>query len=595
MKQEPAALTDARRPPPAPDTGPEFSLGEDSPMPVTGIWERGSLMNAIIESALDSFLAIDHEGKILEFNSAAELMFGLARWEAIGQQMAELIIPPRYREAHRRGMARYLRSQESPILGKRIELTAMRADGTEFPVELVVTPINLHEQPQFVGYMRDISERKKATEQLIQLTQYDVLTGLANRSYFREQLSLAMARTKRSGQLLALLFLDLDHFKEVNDTLGHRIGDLVLQAAARLLKESLREVDTIARLGGDEFTIILENITDLEQVVTAAEKIKKAFSEPLVVEGREISLAASIGITIYPGGANNVDALLQNADLAMYRAKAEGRDAYKFFAPEMSVQTTERFDMEILLRHGLEREEFFLHYQPRVAVASGRVVGVEAVIGWQSRELGLDEKGHFLARAEESGLIVPIGDWALRTACAQNKAWQDQGIPPVVMSLNVAPRQFLQKDWVQKVAAALERSGLDPSFVEFAVTEAVVMQHGGKAAQTLTQLRELGIRLAVAEFGTGSSSLGFLKRYPVQTLKIDRSFMQDLTTDAHAPSVVGATIAMAKNLKLRVVAEGVETREQLASLVTLGCDEYQGKYFSGPVPPPDLPRLLKSS
>ncbi len=520
-------------------------------------------------------------------------MFGLARWEAIGQPMAELIIPPRYREAHRRGMARYLRTQESPILGKRIELTAMRADGTEFPVELVVTPLNLHERPQFVGYMRDISERKKATEQLVQLTQYDVLTGLANRGYFREQLSLAMARTKRSGQLLALLFLDLDRFKEVNDTLGHRIGDLVLQAAARLLKESLREVDTIARLGGDEFTIILENITDLEQVVTAAEKIKRAFSEPLVVEGREISLAASIGITTYPGSANNVDSLLQNADLAMYRAKAEGRDAYKFFAPEMSIQTAERFDMELLLRHGLEREEFFLHYQPRIAVASGRVVGVEAVIGWESRELGLVENKHFLARAEESGLSVPLGAWALRSACAQNKAWQEQGIAPVVTSLNVAPRQFLQKDWVQKVAAALESSGLDPHFVELAVTESVVMQHAGKAAKSLTQLHELGVRLAVAEFGTESSSVGFLKRYPVQTLKIDRSFMQDLTADAHAPSVVGATVAMAKNLKLRVVADGVETAEQLASLALLECDEYQGKYFSGPVPARDLPRLLE--
>ena len=592
MKHEPAAPTDGQGPAPGPGAGADLSAGDDRPTAVSGIWERGSLLSAIIESALDSFLAVDHEGKILEFNSAAELMFGLARWEAIGRSMADLIIPARYREAHRRGMARYLRTQESPILGKRIELTAMRADGSEFPVELVVTPIYLQETPQFVGYMRDISERKKVTEQLVQLTQYDVLTGLANRSYFRDQLSLAMARAKRSGQLLALLFLDLDHFKEVNDTLGHRIGDLVLQAAARLLKESLREVDTIARLGGDEFTIILENITDLEQVVTAAEKIKKAFFEPLVVEGREISLAASIGITIYPGSANNVDALLQNADLAMYRAKAEGRDAYKFFAPEMSVQTTARFDMEILLRHGLEREEFFLHYQPRVAVASGRVVGVEAVIGWQSSELGLVERAHFLARAEETGLIVQLGDWALRAACAQNKAWQDQGFAPVVMSLNVAPRQFLQRDWVPKVVAVLEKSGLEPRLVEFAITEAVAIQHAGKCSKALIQLQELGIRLAVAEFGTGSSSLGFLKRCPIETLKIDQSFMQELTTDAHGPSIVGATIAVAKNLKLRVVAEGVETAEQLTSLAILGCDEYQGNYFSGPVAAADLSRLL---
>ena len=336
MKHEQAPLTDALPRAQAPGTDSEFPSPEDTAMPAMGIWERGSLMNAIIESALDSFLAIDHEGKILEFNSAAELMFGLARWEVIGRQIADLLIPPRYRDAHHRGMARYLRTGEGPIFGKRVELTAMRSDGTEFPVELMVTPVHLHEKPQFVGYIRDISDQKEVTEHLIRLAQYDALTGLANRRHFRDQLAMAMARMKRSGQLLALLFLDLDRFKEVNDTLGHRIGDLVLQAAARLLKKSLREVDTIARLGGDEFTIILENITDLHHVATAAEKIKRVFAEPLVVEGREISLAASIGIATYPGSGDNVDALLQNADLAMYRAKEAGRNSYKFYAPEMS-------------------------------------------------------------------------------------------------------------------------------------------------------------------------------------------------------------------------------------------------------------------
>jgi diguanylate cyclase (GGDEF)-like protein/PAS domain S-box-containing protein len=556
--------------------------------------EATRLMNGIIESALDCILAIDHEGKILEFNPAAEVMFGRTREAVLGQPMAELIIPSRFRTAHHRGFSHYLATGEDTILGKRLELTAMRADGTEFPVELAITPILSRAVPIFVGHIRDISERKKAEERLVYLAQYDALTGLPNRQLFREQLSLAIARAKRSGHMLALMFLDLDRFKEINDTLGHATGDLLLQAIARLLRRSLRDADSIARLGGDEFTIILEDITDVDQVIAVAEKVKAAFSDAIVIEGRDLFVTASIGISMDVGGSD-IDTLVQTADIAMYRAKEEGRNTYEFYAVEMNAGRAGRLEMEILLRHALERHEFVLHYQPIAAVDDGRITGVEALIRWISPELGLVSPGQFIPLAEETGLIVPIGEWVLMTACAQAKAWLNHGFKPFMVSVNLSPRQFRQKNLVEMVTGVLEKSGLDANFLNLEITEGVIMHRPDQAVGVLERLHQLGVQLSIDDFGTGYSSLSYLKRFPVQKLKIDRSFVHDITTDDDDASIVTAIVAMAKGLGLEVVAEGVETPEQLTFLARLRCNEYQGFLFGRPIPARDFTQLLEAS
>jgi len=427
------------------------------------------------------------------------------------------------------------------------------------------------------------------------LTRHDALTGLPNRNLFRDRLTHAMARAKRNGLIMAMMVLDLDRFKEINDTLGQTAGDKVLQAVAKVVRESLREVDTIVRLGGDEFALIVEDIAHVDRVTALAERILQVFSNPLVIDGREIYVTASTGITLYPHGVDGVDALLQAADIAMHHAKEEGGNTYEFYAPEMNVHAAANLDMENLLRRALERQEFLLHYQPKVAVKSGRITGVEALIRWNSKELGPVSPAKFIPLAEKTGLIVPIGEWVLKTACAQNKAWQEQGYPPLLMSVNLSPRQFRQKNLLEMVAAGLRDAGLNPRFLELEITESMIMLRPEKAIAILQEVHQLGVQLSVDDFGTGYSSLAYLKRFPVQKLKIDQSFMRDLTVDRDDAGIVTAVVAMAKSLNLEVIAEGVETAEQLAFLAKLDCDEYQGYYFSRPVPAGEFTRLFRTT
>jgi diguanylate cyclase (GGDEF)-like protein len=391
------------------------------------------------------------------------------------------------------------------------------------------------------------------------------------------------------------MFLDLDRFKEINDTLGHTIGDQVLQAVAALLRRTLRDTDTVARLGGDEFTVILESLSHVDEIKMVTEKIQRVFTNPLLIQGREIFVTASVGITIYPFSGTEIDDLLQAADIAMYRAKEEGGNAYEFYSPEIKAQTVERLEMEVSLRRAVEKQEFILHYQPKVSVNSGRISGAEALIRWNLKELGPIPPAQFIPLAEKIGLILPIGEWVLRTACAQCKAWQDQGLPELLMSVNLSPRQFRQKNLVEMITGVLEDTGLDPRLLELEITEGTIMYHAETAVALLQQLHLLGVQLSVDDFGTGYSSLAYLKRFPVQRLKIDQSFVRDLTTNADDASIVAAVIAMAKSLKLGVVAEGVETREQLAFLAGLHCDDYQGYYFSRPVPAEEFGRLFKNT
>jgi len=530
--------------------------------------------------------------KFVRLNKAGEKLTGYSEKELLGKSDYDFF--PKEQADFFTG-----KDRETLRIGKHVfivEESIKTKDGTEKILQTKKMPIlDKNGNPQYLlGISEDITERKKAEEQLTYLAQYDSLTGLPNRNLFRDRLSLTMARAKRNGQMLALMFLDIDRFKEINDTLGHTIGDEVLQAASGLLRESLRDVDTIARLGGDEFTIILENITHEDQAIVVAEKIQKAFSDPVVIQKQEIFVTASIGIALYPRDAEDIDALLQTADNAMYRAKEEGRNTYEFYAHEINAQAAERLNMQNLLRYALERQELLLHYQPKVKVKSGQIIGAEALIRWNSKELGLVSPSQFIPLAEKTGLIVPLGEWVLKTACTQNKAWQDQGIPPLVMSVNLSPRQLRQKNLMAMITGVLDKIGLAPRFLELEITESMIMHHADKAIAILQQLHQLGIHLSIDDFGTGYSSLAYLKRFPVQKLKIDQSFVRDLTVNADDASIVTAIIAMAKSLGLEVVAEGVETKEELAFLSKLHCDEYQGYYFSKPVPAEEFARLMQT-
>jgi diguanylate cyclase (GGDEF)-like protein/PAS domain S-box-containing protein len=443
------------------------------------------------------------------------------------------------------------------------------------------------------GIIDDITDRKRSEERLAFLAQYDTLTGLPNRALFYERLGRAVARARREKNMVGLLFLDLDRFKQINDSLGHAAGDRVLKVVAERLKGFLREVDTIARLGGDEFTVIIEGVDDAEQVASVAEKIKSALGESVMLDGHDMLVSASIGITLYPRDADDIEHLIRNADIAMYHAKHRGgRQQFQFYDPGMAPLAAGQLEMEARLKRAIGNSEFVLHYQPTVDMHDGRITGMEALIHWQSPE-GMITPSEFIPLAEESGLILDIGRWVLHTACAQAKAWQREGLPPLRLAVNISPLQFRQENLLGLVSEILRETGLAPDSLELEITESAIMDRSGHTIATLNRLEELGVHLSVDDFGTGYSSLAYLKQFPVHQLKIDRSFVRDVNIDADNAAIVSAMIAMSKNLGLQVTAEGVETRDQLEFLRKAGCDTYQGYYFSVPLPARAFAELIR--
>ena len=435
-------------------------------------------------------------------------------------------------------------------------------------------------------------ERKQYQQQIEHQANYDALTGLPNRSLLYDRLKQAVYAQRRA-RAVAVVFIDLDHFKFVNDSLGHSTGDKLLKDMGERLRLGLRDGDTVARLGGDEFVLILNDQTRDDVIFRAMQRINARLSEPFVIDGKELYVTCSAGISLYPQDGTDVETLLKNADAAMYRAKEHGRNNFQFYTSEMNSKVNERLALENSLRRALERKEFVLHYQTKVDVKTGAIVGAEALLRWNHPERGLMLPDLFVPLAEETGLIVQIGEWVLREACTQNQAWREEGLPPVTVSVNVSARQFRQGILVNCVSRILAETGLDPLYLEMELTESMIMHNADAAVATLRQLTALGVQLSVDDFGTGYSSLSYLKNLPIDTLKIDQSFVRDIVAGAPDHRVLArAIISIGHSLDLKVVAEGVETEAQLEYLRKHGCDEVQGYYFSQPVPPEAFRKLL---
>ncbi|MEA3393386.1 MAG: EAL domain-containing protein [Pseudomonadota bacterium] len=471
----------------------------------------------------------------------------------------------------------------------------VRADNGELHTfSISGTPI-LDEQGRFRGYRgvgTDITDRMTAEQRIEFLAYHDPLTGLPNRLLLQDRFEQAIAQAQRDNSRVALLFLDLDSFKSINDTLGHHCGDALLKKVAERLKECVRDTDAISRQGGDEFLIVLRDLPDADVAAEVMTKVMERLQEPFTPDGHEVTTSVSMGATIFPEDGNDFETLLKKADLAMYRAKEAGRNTYRFFDEAMNAETIDHLQLLRGLRRALERHEFTLYYQPQIDLASNKVIGVEALLRWQHPELGLIEPQRFVPVAEESGLIVPIGQWVLLEACRQAMAWQQAGLPPLTMAVNFSGVQFKRGDVEQSVRRALEESGLPPALLELELTESILIQNVDGVLVSLQNLKRLGVQLSIDDFGTGYSSLAYLKRFDIDRLKIDRTFVRDLATDPDDAAIVRAIIQMANSLNLRTIAEGVETEDMLTQLRAFGCDEVQGFLFARPMPATDMARFI---
>lgn len=471
-----------------------------------------------------------------------------------------------------------------------------RADGSSFPVEYWSHP--MYKDGQLVGAVVafiDITEQKRAEAELNRLAYYDTLTGLPNRVLFNDRLHHALADAKRHKRFVALMLLDLDHFKVINDTMGHETGDRLLHEIGVRLQKSVREGDTVSRLGGDEFALVFPDIGEVQHVIQLAQNVLAQFTAPVVIGGREIFSEGSIGVALYPNDTEDADSLLRFADSAMYHAKESGRNNFQFYSREMTASVQTRLQMETDLRRALEKGEFFLNYQPQVDSRSGRIMGAEALLRWYDGDGKLVPPARFIPLAEDTGLIVPIGKWVLKTACAQLKVWREAGYQDMIISVNVASRQFRDPQFPDMVSHAIDAAGVPPHALELEITESILLEHSEETMRTLDRLKNIGVTLAIDDFGTGYSSLAYLKRFPIDRLKIDQSFVRDIVADSEDLAIIRAIIAMSRALYLDVIAEGVETAEQLALLQREGCTECQGYYFSPPLDAGSFLQWLRSA
>ena len=525
------------------------------------------------------------EGKIIYTNQADAEMHGYSTEELIGMD-ARIFSP----QTNWKPMFQPVRKRF-----KR-ESINIRKDGTTFPVYLM-SDVVTNRQGEVIATIttcEDISDRKRNEETIRNLAFYDSLTGLPNRSLFIDRMLQELAKAKRQRQMMAVIFIDLDRFKVINDTLGHATGDLLLQAVAQQLKESIREGDTVSRLGGDEFLLLFPDITQVKDVSVIAEKIVHKFSEAFMVNDKELYISASLGISIFPDNSDSTETLIKHADTAMYYAKQQGRNNYQFYSPKIDAYTTKKLEIEANLRKAIANNELMLYYQPQVSLNSGQIIGAEALLRWQSIDHGFISPAEFIPIAEETGLIQPIGEWIFRTVCRQIKQWQDAGLQKIRISVNVSMNQFRQNNFIEILIGILKEMDIQPDCIELEITESAIMHDTGLTTTMLNELRSLGIKIAIDDFGTGYSSLSYLKYLPISRLKLDQSFVHSLGINPNDEAISRAIIAMAHSLNLQVVAEGVENADQLTLLKTYSCDEVQGFLFSKALAADDFIKFVDS-
>ncbi|MBI5462325.1 MAG: EAL domain-containing protein [Gammaproteobacteria bacterium] len=556
--------------------------------------ESSKKLHSVIETALDAVVQMDVEGGIIGWNKQAEKTFGWSAEEAIGRTLNLTIIPLQYREAHARGLKNFLESGDESILNSRVEMKGLHRDGREFPIELSITAVRTADKYEFNGFIRDITARKESEDMIWRQANYDTLTGLPNRRMFHDRLTLETKKLHRSRFPLAVLFIDIDKFKEVNDTLGHDMGDTLLVEAAHRIGGCVRETDTVARLGGDEFTVVMNDIDDIHRVDVLCQNILHALDRPFHLGSEEVYLSASIGITLYPNDTTEVGDLLKNADQAMYAAKHAGGRRFSYFTPSMQQAALTRLRLANDLRGALAAGQFRVYFQPIVDLATGRIDKAEALIRWQHPVRGMVSPAEFIALAEETGLIVEIGDWVFRETAQQIKRWRTRYNPELQISVNESPVQFRGDNGPHTVwPAYLQELDLPGQSMVIEITEGVLLSAEPDVLKKLLQFHSAGIQISLDDFGTGYSSLSYLMKFDLDYLKIDQSFIQDLAPDSGGMALSEAIIVMAHKLGIKVIAEGVETEQQRNLLAAVGCDYGQGYLFSRPVPPEEFEKLLQ--
>lgn len=550
-------------------------------------------LEAFFDSSIDALVQMDFDGHITGWNQQAAKIFGWTADEILDQRIENTIIPVRYRAAHRKGMKRFLDTGESTVLNTLIEIHALHRNGHEFPVEMSLSVLDSPDLQEFNAYIRDISERKHAETVIWNQANFDSLTSLPNRNLFLQKLEHEIRSCDRSNQSLALMYLDLDRFKDVNDSLGHDMGDLLLIEIANRLKKVVREIDTVSRLSGDEFTIILGNIDDQLSVQPICQELLDTLAQPFQLDNEKVFLTASIGVTFYPQDSKDIENLQRNADQAMYAAKAEGSNRFNFFTPELQQRALRKRKMIGDLRKAIDNQQFKIYYQPIVDLSQDKPIKAEALLRWHHPESGMVSPAVFIPIAEETGLISEIGSWVFYNAIEKAGQWRERFNPDFQISINTSSRQ-----WIDEAAAMnqwfahLDELGISGQAISVEITEGLLVDARDKITNRLLDFRDAEIQIAIDDFGTGYSSLSYLKQFDIDYLKIDQSFVRNLDHEQNDLALCEAIIVMAKKLGIKVIAEGVETENQDRLLKEFGCDFGQGYLYSRPVPAPDFEILL---
>ncbi|EIM06113.1 diguanylate cyclase/phosphodiesterase with PAS/PAC and MHYT sensor(s) [Planococcus antarcticus DSM 14505] len=540
---------------------------------------------SVIESATDGIVVTDAKGFVMQWNYGAECLFGYSKDE-ITHQDVQLIFSKAYQELN-------LSTTTTDVSGKTIEVMGLKKDGRQFPVELSTGYWDTAKGGYYSLIIRDITDRRATEEKISNLVYLDSLTGLPNRRLFNDRLESTIGQALENGLVLTVLYLDLDQFKLVNDTYGHTTGDQLLMEVADRIKSCITKTDTLARLGGDEFILLLPS-ADYTKAGAIAQKIIEVLNDPFLLNNESVFTTPSIGVSLYPADGKDSEMLVKNADIAMYRVKEEGKNHFQFFTSEMNELVSRKSTIAMSIRKGLKLGEFTVHYQPQIDIETENIIGVEALVRWHHPKLGSISPAEFIPIAEENGMIIHIGEFVLRTACQQNKDWQDSGMAPFRVAVNISAKQFSQGNIATVVTSALEDAGLAPHFLELELTESII-QGATSAISKMQELKTMGIHLSIDDFGTGYSSLSYLKLFPVDTLKIDQHFTRNIHNDPKDAALVATIIQMAHNLELNVIAEGVETLEQLAFLKNKRCNQAQGYYFQKPLLPEKIEELYMNT